>query len=59
MKGPCVTVRAPHLDGVTWSMPADAWDRLQARLGEKAHLYHVSPSRASTGRTGASGRTSA
>jgi hypothetical protein len=45
-----VTVKAPY--GVTWAMPADAWGRLQARLGEKAHRYQVAPSRPSEGRTG-------
>jgi hypothetical protein len=51
-----VTVKAPY--GVTWAMPTDAWGRLQARLGEKAHRYQATPSRPSDDRTGTGEGTS-
>jgi hypothetical protein len=51
-----VTVKAPY--GVTWAMPVEAWGRLQARLGEKAHRYQVTSADPSTGRTGTADGTS-
>jgi hypothetical protein len=51
-----VTVKAPY--GVTWAMPADAWRRLEARLGEKAHRYQVTSPSPSDGRTGTGEGTS-
>lgn len=52
-----VIVQAPYWGGITWSMRADAWARLQARLGPRACSYQASPSTPSQGYTGASGRT--
>lgn len=52
-----IEVQAPY--GIAWVMSDQAWARLQARLGPKAHQYRTSLSSPSAGCTGAGERTSA